>query len=58
MDIHVCQLYQSATRSHINQQEMEKSATDCAAYNTFHSVSSDHKIVAIKCQLCLRTNKS
>ena len=33
-------------------------AIDCAAYNTFHSVTSDHKIVTIKCSLCLRTNKS
>ena len=48
MDIHVCHWHQSATRSHINQQEVENSAIDCAAYNTFHSVSSDHKIVTIK----------
>ena len=27
---------------------MENSAIDCAAYNTFHSVSLDHKIVTIK----------
>ena len=34
------------------------SAIDCAAYNTFHSVSSDQKIVTIKYRLCFRTNKS
>ena len=36
----------------------KNSAIDCAAYNTFHSVSSDHKLFTIKCRLCLRANKS
>ena len=36
----------------------ENIATDSAAYNTFHSVSSNHNIVTIKCRLCLRGNKS
>ena len=36
----------------------ENRAIDCPAYNTFRSVSSDHKIVIIKCRLCLRANKS
>ena len=37
----------------------KNSAIDCAAYSdTFQSVSSDHKIVTIKCQLCLRANIS
>ena len=53
MDIHVCHWHQSATISHINQQEVENGAIDCAAYNTFHSVSSDHKIVTIKWRRCL-----
>ena len=35
----------------------KNSAMDCAAYNNFHSVSSDHKIVTIKCRLCLRAVK-
>ena len=33
-------------------------SVDCAAYNTFHSVSLNHNIVTIKCRLCLRANKS
>ena len=36
----------------------KNSAIDCATYNNFDSVSLDHKIVTIKCRLCLRANKS
>ena len=35
----------------------KSSAINCAAYNTFETITSDHKIVTAKVRLCLRTNK-
>ena len=46
-------MYAKGTKAQIHHILMNKkwknSAIDYAAYNTFHSVSSDHKIVTIKC---------
>ena len=55
-------MYANGTKAQLDHilinKKWKNSAIDCAAYNTFHSVSSDHKIVTIKCRLCLRANKS
>ena len=55
-------IYANGTKAELDHilinKKCENSAIDCAANNTFHSVSSGHKIVTIKCRLCLRANKS
>ena len=55
-------MYANGTKAQLDhiliKKKWKNSAIDCAAYNTFHSVGSDHKIVTIKCRLCLRVNKS
>ena len=46
-------MYANGTKAQLDyiliNKKWKNSAIDCAAYNTFHSVSSDHKIVTIKC---------
>ena len=55
-------MYANGTKAQLDHilinKKWKNSAIDCAAYNTFHSVSSDHKIVIMKCRLCLRANES
>ena len=55
-------MYANGTKAQLDHilinKKWKNSGTDCAAYNTFHSVSSNHKIVTIKCRLCLRASKS
>ena len=55
-------MYANGTKAQLDHKLITKkwksSATDCVAYDTFHSVSPDHKIVTIKCRFCLRANKS
>ena len=54
-------MYANGTKAQLDHMLVNKkwknSGTDCAAYNTFHSVSSNHKTVTIKCRLYLRASK-
>lgn len=57
MDIHQCQWHKDPIRSHPDNQEMENSAINGQAFNTFEGVSSDHRMVFFTIRFNLRTNK-